>query len=1067
MTTDTKHTPSLGMAGQMAQAFIRSKLTLLMVGASLLLGLFATVSLPREEEPQINVPMFDVFVGLPGASAREVEERLTNLGERIFWEIPDVEYVYSTSEPGLAMFILRFKVGTDPEEAMTRVYTKTFSNQDFLPPGATAPLVKPRSIDDVPILALNLTGAGQTAFGLRRQAAALRQEISAVPGVSDTEIIGGRRRQFLVHFDPVALTRHRLTPLELAGTIQAANTRLPSGTSTQGDRDVAVEADALVRTVADLKEIVVGVSGGRPVTLADVARITDGPDEDANDVAVWTREGKVETAVSLAVSKRRGQNATRVAEEVLHRIEAVRETLLEKNTVVSVTRNYGESAKEKSDELLFHMALATLSVTVLIAFFLGFREALVVLIAIPVTLSLTLLVYFLLGYTLNRITLFALIFSIGILVDDAIVVVENIHRHFAMRDGRSLWRLSVDAVAEVGNPTILATWAVIAAILPMAFVSGLMGPYMRPIPVGASVAMLFSLGIAFIVSPWAFAHILEFWKPKAAAAHGPQESGLDRLYRRFMGLLLGNARARWIYLGATGVLLAAAVSMVYFKAVTVKMLPFDNKNEFEVVLNLPEGSGLERTQAAADEISRALLTDPHVRRVTRYAGTAAPYNFNGLVRHYFLRQRPHQANLSVELSHKEERDVQSHAIASGLRPAVQAIADRYGARVQVAEVPPGPPVLSTLVFEVYGPDNSARDAFTEQLQAFLRGSEGIVDVDTYVPSPEPLDRLVVDRERATLNGIPASAIAQTAGLALSGTTVGLAHTDGDKEPVEIRLRLSPDQRRGVTPVQRLELMSRNGTLIPLSRLTTLERVEQDRPIFHKNLQRVSYVIADVSGRQESPVYAILALRKGIQDLARDKGYAVKEYFSEQPKNSLERALKWDGEWQITYEVFRDLGLAFAFALVLIYVLVVGWFKSFTIPLVVMVPIPLTLVGILPAHWALGAFFTATSMIGFIAGAGIVVRNSIILVDFIHLRLDEGMPLKEAVIDAGAVRFRPMLLTAAAVVAGAGVILFDPIFQGLAVALMAGEIASTVLSRMAVPVLYYMLAKRQSAVSSRE
>ena len=1059
--TNKSPPPSPGLAGRLAESFVGSKLTVLFVLASLFFGFFATVSLPREEEPQINVPMFDVFVGYPGASAREVEDRLTRVGERKFWEIPDMEYVYSTSEPGLAMFILRFKVGTNPEEAMTRVYTKTFANLDFLPPGSTQPMIKPRSIDDVPILALNLSGKGQDAFSLRTQAAALREEISAVPGVSNTEIIGGRRRQFLIHFDPAVLARHRMTVLDLAGAVQSANVRWPAGTSLHAGRAVAVEADALVRSVDDLKKIVVGVSSGRAVTLADVAKITDGPDEDERAVSEWTRAGTRE-AVTLAVSKRRGQNATQVAREVMRRIESVGPSLLEKETNVSVTRNYGETAKEKSDELLYHMALATLSVTLLIALFLGVREALVVLVAIPVTLALTLAVYSLLGYTLNRITLFALIFSIGILVDDAIVVVENIHRHFAMRDGRSLRQLAIDAVAEVGNPTILATWAVIAAILPMAFVSGLMGPYMRPIPVGASVAMLFSLGIAFVLSPWAFTHVLEIWKPKETSGHG-EESFLDRWYRRLMGRLLNDALFRWLYLGATGVLLVAACSMVYFKKVTMKMLPFDNKNEFEVVLTLPEGTALSETEKAASEISQALLSEaPEVERVTNYVGTAAPYNFNGLVRHYFLRQRPHQADLAVNLSDKKSRKRQSHAVASSLRPVVQAIADRYNARVQVAEIPPGPPVLSTLVFEVYGPDNTARDAFAKALQKFLRQEDGIVDVDTYVPSSEPLDVLAVDREKATLNGLAATHIVQSAEVALAGRTLGLASTGVDKDPVEIRLRLAPEERHGLKALGKINLLSRNGTLIPLTQLMKTQRVERDPPIYHKNLQRVSYVIADVAGRQESPVYAVLALREKIQKLAKDEGYAVNEYFASSPKNSLERALKWDGEWQITYEVFRDLGLAFAFALVLIYILVVGWFKSFTIPLVVMVPIPLTLVGILPAHWALGAFFTATSMIGFIAGAGIVVRNSIILVDFIHLRLSEGMPLKEAVIDAGAVRFRPMLLTAAAVVAGAGVILFDPIFQGLAVALMAGEIASTVLSRVAVPVLYYMVARRTNS-----
>jgi len=1051
---------SLGLAGGLAATFIRSKLTLLFVLGSLVLGLFSVVALPREEEPQINVPMFDVFVGYPGASAREVEERITNVGERKFWEIPGVEYVYSTSEAGRALFILRFKVGTSPEEAMTRVYTKTFSNLDFLPPGSTQPLVKPRSIDDVPFLTLTLSGEGADPFVLRGQAAALRQAVGSVPGVSQTDIVGGRRRQFLIHFNPDALARYRLTPLELAGTLQGSNTRLSAGTLVQNDRAVAVEADALVETIQDLKTIVVGVYAGRPISLAEVATVTDGPDEDERDVTLWTRNGAPRSAVTLAVSKRRGENATHLAEAVMAVVEASRDSFVDSKTDLLVTRNYGETAKEKSDELLFHMGLATLSVTLLIAIFLGVREALVVLVAIPVTLALTLLVYFMLGYTLNRITLFALIFSIGILVDDAIVVVENIHRHFVMGDGRSLWALSVDAVAEVGNPTLLATWAVIAAILPMAFVSGLMGPYMRPIPVGATSAMLFSLLIAFVVSPWAFAHILSFWKPKTVS-HAKKQSPLDRLYHKSMGLLLGNTVVRWIYLGSTVVLLGVACSLVYFKKVTVKMLPFDNKNEFEVILTLPEGTGLAKTKSVADEISRALLDgSKEVQSVVSYTGVAAPYNFNGLVRHYFLRERSHMAGLAVTLTHKNDRKEQSHAIASKLRPVVQAIADKNGARVQVAEIPPGPPVLSTLVFEIYGPDNEKRDAFAKELQGFLKKSDGVVDVDTYVPSPEPLERLVVNREKATLNGLPPSSLVQTTALALGGQSVGLAHTGTDREPVDIRLRLPLAKRMGLDSVEKIVLISRNGTAIPLKDLTHRKSLTQDSPIYHKNLQRVTYVIADVAGRQESPVYAILSLRKGIQDLAQEKNYAVTEYFSQQPKNPLEQALKWDGEWQITYEVFRDLGVAFLFALILIYVLVVGWFKSFTIPLVVMVPIPLTLVGILPGHWAMGAFFTATSMIGFIAGAGIVVRNSIILVDFIHLRLAEGMPLKEAVIDAGAVRFRPMLLTALAVVAGAAVILFDPIFQGLAVALMAGEIASTLLSRVAVPVLYYMLMSRQ-------
>ncbi len=1050
---------NLGIAGHLAQAFIRSKLTPLLILSSLLLGTFAVMKLPREEEPQINVPMFDIFVPFPGASSEEVEQRVVNLGERKIWEIPGVEYIYSTSQPGMAMFIVRFKVGTDPEEAMTRLYAKTSAHADLMPPGTMAPLIKPRSIDDVPVLVLTLWGP-QDELALRRAAATLRQEISAVPGVSETQILGGRKRQLLVHFLPEKLSRHRLSPLEIAGILQASNQRLPAGHYNSDGKAVTVDTDAFIHSVDDLKRVVVGVSSGRPILLQDVAEITDGPDETEQDVKIWGAGAASSDAVTLAVSKRRGMNATKVVAEVLKRVEHTQRTLLPSDIKTEVTRNYGATAKEKSDELLFHMILATISVTILIGFALGIREALVVLIAIPVTLGLTLFLYFMAGYTLNRITLFALIFSIGILVDDAIVVVENIHRHYSMRDGRPLWKLAVDAVSEVGNPTFLATWAVIAAILPMAFVGGLMGPYMRPIPVGASGAMIFSLAVAFIVSPWAFIRLLEMWKPNKEHCEVPKEGKMDKLYRRGMRKLLDHAGLRHWYFAAMIAMLLGACSMVYFKLVTVKMLPFDNKNEFEVVLNMPEGTALAATQKVAGEMAEVIRAVPEVETVTAYSGLGAPYNFNGLVRHYFLRTQPNQAGIVVTLKDKSERKRQSHAIASSLRGPLHEIARKHGARMQVAEVPPGPPVLSTIVLEIYGPDPVKQLSLARRVKSLLEQTEGVTDVDTYVPDAQPLDRLMVDRERATLNGIPAAQIARTVSVALDGQTLDLAHIQAEKEPVEIRLRLPESKRRGLSETQSITLLSRNGTPIALKDLTTLKRLDLDAPIYHKNLMRAAYVIADVSGKQESPVYALLKLRKEIDKLAASEGVELKQYFARQPDSSLETAVKWDGEWQITYEVFRDLGLAFALVLVLIYILVVAWFESFTIPLVIMAPIPLTLVGILPAHWGLGAFFTATSMIGFIAGAGIVVRNSIILVDFIQLRMREGMPLKEAVIDAGAVRFRPMLLTAAAVVVGAGVILFDPIFQGLAVALMAGEVASTLLSRTAVPVLYYLLMRRQ-------
>ncbi len=1054
-------TPSqipLGPAGRLARSFVRSKLTSLIVLGAIALGAMATARLPREEEPQINVPMFDVMVPMPGSSAREVEERVVAVGERKLMEIPGVEYVYATAQNNGAIFIVRFKVGTDPDDAMTRVYTKTFANLDMLPPGAGQPLIKPRSIDDVPVLALTLTGEGLSPLELRRAAAELRRVVTTVENVADVEILGGRRRRLSVFFDPGALSRRRLSPLELAGLLRASNRRLPAGTVDAGGRAVKVETDAFIRTAEDLRSVVLGVSDGRPVRVSDVAKVVDGPDEDEREVSVYEgAAGAALPAVTLQVSKRRGANATTVTRAALARVETARRAL-PSALAVTVTRDYGETAKHKSDELLYHMMLATLSVTLLVALALGLREALVVLIAVPVTLALTLLVYWMVGYTLNRITLFALIFSIGILVDDAIVVVENIHRHFAMGDGRPLWKLAVDATDEVGNPTLLATWAVIAAILPMAFVGGLMGPYMRPIPVGASFAMLFSAFIAFVVSPWAFVKILTYWKPAPAKAHA-EEGALDRLYRRVMGRLLDDRAARAWYLAATALMLVAAASFVPFKGVIIKMLPFDDKDDFEVVLNMPEGSSLAATRTAAEELAAVLRALPETQRVVSYLGVGAPYNFNGLVRHYFLRTNPDQADLVVQLTPKGKRR-QSHAIARGVRPAVSAIAKKHGARIQVAEVPPGPPVLSTLVFEVYGPDAAKRDDFARRLKVLLEMTPDITDMDTYVPSPEPLSRLVVDREKATLNGIAPASVAAAVRIGLAGEALDLAHMDGELEPVEIALRLPQEDRRTLDAVRSLPLIARSGTPVTVGALTRETKADADPALYHKNLRPVSYVIAEVGGRTESPVYALIDLKPRIEGMAKEAGVDLETWYTRLPDDASKLALKWDGEWQITYEVFRDMGIAFAVVLLLIYGLVVFWFESFTIPLVIMAPIPLTLVGILPAHWAMGAFFTATSMIGFIAGAGIVVRNSIILVDFIALRRREGMALRDAVIDAGAVRFRPMLLTAAAVVAGASVILFDPIFQGLAVALMAGEVASTVLSRIAVPVLYFMLEDRR-------
>jgi multidrug efflux pump subunit AcrB len=1069
----------LGFAGSLARAFVDSKLTQLVVLAALLLGLFAVLATPREEEPQIVVPFADVFVEMPGAGVREVEERISIPMEKKLREIPGVEYVYSISRPGASVAIVRFYVGEDEERSMVKLHDKLSSNFDLIPPGAGPPLIKPRSIDDVPILALTLWSERVDPFTLRRIAAQLDEQVKAVSEVSETRLTGGLRRQLRVTLDRDRLAGFGVAPESVLAALGEANRESRAGSFSRGNREYVVDAGSFIATAAELGGLVVAVSRGGPVYLRDVASVDDGPEEPREYVLMMSGRGgagpaagRAVPAVTLSVAKRKGTNAVVIAERVLAKVGALRGRLIPGDVQLAVTRNYGETAREKSSELLRHLLLATLSVTALIALFLGIRASLVVLVAIPVTLALTLFLYSLYGYTLNRVTLFALIFSIGILVDDAIVVVENIARHFHLPGNRERPRMTVaaEAVDEVGNPTILATFAVIAAILPMAFVGGLMGPYMRPIPVGASVAMLFSLGIAFIVSPWAATRLL---RPEARAraaspaaggeaAPAPErEDWTTRLYRRIMAPLIRDWRRRALFLAAMVLLLLAACSLVFGKLVRVKMLPFDNKSELQVIVDMPEGTTLEETARVTRELADRLAGDPDVTDLQLYVGTAAPYNFNGLIRHYFppLREGPNVADIQVNLRPKSDRRAQSHEIAGRLRPALQRIAAPAGARIKVAEVPPGPPVLQTLVAEVYGDDRAAQlDVAGRVLQVFEQ-TPGVVDVDWYVEDPQPGYRFVVDKEKAALYGISTAQMVEALRVALGGSSRGLAHLPAEKEDVLIFVRFPREQRSGVDALQGLKLRGAGGVLVPLSELARAEATVQPPFVYRKNLQRVVYVTGDVAGEEESPVYAIARMNRRLDEVRLADGAPMPRYVASQPFLTDRVSMKWDGEWQVTYEVFRDLGIAFGAVMVLIYILVVGWFRSFRAPLVIMAPIPLTLVGILPAHGLTGAFFTATSMIGFIAGAGIIVRNSIILVDFIELRRAQGMPLAQAVVDAGAIRFRPMLLTAAAVVVGASVILFDPIFQGLALSLMAGEVASTLLSRMAVPVLYYMAERR--------
>jgi len=1070
-----------GPAGRLAGAFIDSKLTPLVILAAVLVGLAAVAALPREEEPQIIVPMIDIFVGMPGASSAEVEQRVTAPMEKLLWEIPGVEYVYSTSGPGMSMAVVRFLVGQDEEASIVRLQSKLMANFDRIPPSVTPPLIKPRSIDDVPVLALTFWGPGLDHFTLRQVAAEVENHVKREPDVSLTTLIGGARRCLEVRPDPVRLAAFGLDTDRIGALLQAANMEVEAGAYPSPAGQVRVQAGRFLRHAADVSQVVVGVHQGRPVFLGDVAAVVDGPQEpdqyvffapgpaagEAAGIEAEARTG-IRPAVTLTVAKRKGANAVAVAERVLRRVDDLRGTVIPAGFHVAVTRHYGETAKEKSDELLLHMLIAVVSVTVLIAFTLGVRESGIVALAIPVTLALTLTVFYLYGYTLNRITLFALIFSIGILVDDAIVVVENIVRHYHLpaNRGRERAAIALEAVDEVGNPTILATLTVIAAILPMAFVGGLMGPYMRPIPVGATAAMVFSLVVAFVVTPWAALRLIRHGasgEGDGAAAHGGEaEDWGTRLYRRVMDPLIHRPLWRWGFLAGVLALLLAACALVAVGLVRVKMLPFDNKSEFQVILDMPETATLETTAAAAMEMGDYLATVDEVTDYQLYVGTAGPFNFNGLVRHYYLRQAPHLADIQVNLAPKGARAEQSHAIAKRVRPALKAIADRYGARLQVAEVPPGPPVLATLVAEVYGPDEARRRELAAAVRGIFESTEGVVDVDWYVDEPQPRFRVTPDAARAALHGVSVSRITDLLQQHFEGRTVGLLHDERAREDVPIRVRPPLATRAGVEKLAGLQVPAGDGRLVALDALVRVEAVPIDPRRYHKNLMPVIYVTGDVAGARESPVYAILEMRRRIEALELPEGYRVAQHTAGLPESDRRLAMKWDGEWHITYEVFRDLGLAFAVVLVLIFVLVVGWFQSFATPLTIMAAIPFSLIGILPAHWALGAFFTATSMIGFIAGAGIVVRNSIILVDFIELRRSQGMPLDQAVIDAGAVRFRPMLLTAAAVVVGASVILFDPIFQGLAVSLMAGEVASLLFSRMTVPILYYLDKRWEAA-----
>jgi len=1064
----------LGIAGRIGRAFLESKLTPLIIVASLLLGGFALLVTPSEEEPQIKVPMIDVMIGFPGSTAEEIEHRVITPLEKLLYEIENVEYIYSISRPSGGFIVVRFLVGTDPDQAAVRVHSKIASVMDELPEGLVGPVVKPRTIDDVPVVAYTLWGSNATSTELRRVADELKVEITKHPRVAQVWVIGGQRRVVRVDFDRERLASFNVSLLQAYQALQSVNWRLPAGSTAIANTEILVDVGEFLADADDVGNVVVSARGGRPVYLKDVAEIMDGPEEPGSYVWLGSGPGAPEKgleragmdlpAVTLSVAKKPGTNAVDMVTDIDRILARLEGRVIPSDIEILKTRDYGATAKEKSDELLTHLWSATLAVILLMWITLSRREAIVVAVVIPVTLALTLAASYFFGYTLNRVSLFALVFSIGILVDDAIVVVENIHRHIKLRWGKAK-QATIYAVDEVGNPTILATFAIISALMPLAFVRGLMGPYMRPIPINASAAMLFSLGVAFTISPWL---AYRLFKKEAASDKdnkGPHEnhqtaedSLLSRIYHKLMQPLIRSRGLRYLFLAGVALLLVGAMATVGVGFTTVKMLPHDNKSEVQVVIDAPEGYTLEQTNAAARELAGVFRTMPEVTDYQVYVGTSAPFNFNGLVRHYFLRSGANVADIQVNFVHKEKRALQSHDLAKKVRDMLVPVAEPLGVTLKVAEIPPGPPVMSTLVAEIYGPTMDGRLEVADKVREIFATTDGVVDVDWEVEAAGPRLEILVDREKAIRAGITVETVVRTVRVALSGADAGLIHDPTSRDPVPIRLRLDRAQRSHIDDLLQLSVHGGDGGMVPLSELVRVVDGERERSRYHKNLQPVTYVYGDVAGRFEAPVYAILELEKRLSEIITPLGEELEIIATSMPEDSTRYIMKWDGEWHITYEVFRDMGIAFAVVMVLIYVLMVGWFKSFITPVIIMIPIPLTLVGILPAHGIFHVFFTATSMIGFIALAGIIVRNSILLVDFINLELRAGEPLEEAVVKAGGVRLLPILLTQLSTIVGASFMLSDPIFQGLALAMISGIVVSTALTVGVIPVLYYMYLK---------
>ncbi len=1063
----------MGISGRISRFFVGSQLTPLIALVAALLGVFAVLVTPREEEPQINVTMANVLIPFPGASAKDVEALVAIPAEQVLAQITGIEHIYSVSKPGMAVLTVQFKVGENRTDALVRLYDTIMSNRDWVSPnlGVGEPIIKPMGIDDVPIVTLTLWTADpeRGAYELQQVARAAEADLKRVPGTRVVQTIGGPGRAVRMLLDAERMQAYGITAQDVRGALLAANISLPSGSLVAGNRETLIETGTFLSSAQDVKRIAVGAFAGRPVFVEDVARVVDGPELPARYVrhGVGASAGKEAPrgefpAVTLAISKKPGENAVDVAERLIQRIESLKGSVIPEGVEIALTRNYGATANDKAMKLIQKLVFATLSVVALVWAALGRREAAIVGVAVLLTLAATLFASWAWGFTLNRVSLFALIFSIGILVDDAIVVVENIHRHHGLYPDQPLTGLIPNAVDEVGGPTILATFTVIAALLPMAFVTGLMGPYMSPIPINASIGMLISLAIAFIVTPWLSAKLLRRYE------HAPQGRPMAKLHALFGRIMTpflrrdDGRKARWALFGGIVAAILLAVSLAAFKLVVLKMLPFDNKSEFQVVVDMPVGTPVEETSRVLQEMGEYLATLPEVIDYQTYAGTAAPINFNGLVRQYYLRESPELGDVQVNLVDKHHRERKSHEIALAVRPKLFEIGQKSGATVKVVEVPPGPPVLSPIVAEVYGPDYPGQLETAQRLRKLFAASPGIVDVDSSVEEDAPKLLFRVDQRKAALMGVAQRDIVYTIRAAVAGDEVTPLHTGTAKYEIPVKLSLPPESLSRADTLLRLKVKAADGMLVPLSEVVTVIPAEREKTIYHKDLLPVVYVVGDMAGSLDSPLYGMFEMRSGVKSLRVPQGEGLAEYFISQPQDPYAGyAIKWDGEWQVTYETFRDMGIAYAVGLILIYVLVVAHFSSYLVPLIIMAPIPLTIIGVMPGHALLGAQFTATSMIGMIALAGIIVRNSILLVDFIRLQVADGVEFQAAVVDAAATRAKPIILTGLAAMLGAFFILDDPIFNGLAVSLIFGIFVSTLLTLVVIPVLYYAAEWRKA------